>query len=60
MNKSQKTEVAVKFLDKCMNDYYKSLHKRTSPLKLGVILKNNLINALNELDADVSTTSSEK
>ena len=55
MKHNQKNEVAIKFLDKCINEYYKAVqHKKQS--KLGALLKHHLIDALHELDADPYAT----
>lgn len=51
MKHNQKNEVAIKFLEKCINEYYSAvLHNHQG--KLGNLLKHHLIDALNELDAD--------
>jgi acetyl-CoA carboxylase alpha subunit len=55
MKHNQKTDVALKFLDKCINEYYKSVHHK-SQNKLGNLLKHHLIDALHELDADPYAT----
>jgi hypothetical protein len=55
MKHNHKNEVALKFLDKCINEYYNAVHHKKQK-ELGNLLKHHLIDALNELDADPYAT----